>query len=363
MQAASLGAWKDVYSNLPSPLLFIPSTPALPAAAGISRPMPNIHPRDIPIDALPPLHSILGLQTPTLRHVPKGLRDVWATVVGEVLASLLASPNQIESWCKLFMLPKCILSSPPRGGCSHWRDVLSLVRSRIQKWRDGGICELWGNVTAEEKKLKARLSCPKSSGPSPESLCRGNAIRARRAVEDRQYKKVLQSLTSAGLVQPSNDVLAEMLAKHPISSIPTLPADPPPPPIQISKEEVSRALKSFPNGSAPGPSGLRSNHLKQAVFCPSPDRANHVFTCLTRLVNLLCAGKVPEGVIPHLCGASLLPCKKKAGGLRLIAVGEVLRHLTLKCAARSVQCIALKSLPLCSWGCMCQLGVKPLCTR
>ena len=170
--------------NLPSPLPSIPSMPALPAAAGISRPRPNIHPRDIPIDALPPLHSILGLRTPTLRHVPKGLRDVWATVVGEVLASLLASPNQIESWCKLFMLPRCILSSPPRGGRSHWREVLSLVRSRIQKWRDGGISELWANVTAKEKKLKARLSRPKSYGPSPESLCGGNAIRARRAVDD-----------------------------------------------------------------------------------------------------------------------------------------------------------------------------------
>ena len=104
--------------------------------------------------------------------------------------------------------------------------------------RSGGMaeCELWGNVTAEEKKLKARLSCPKSSGPSPESLCRGNAIRARRAVEDRQYKKVLQSLTSAGLVQPSNDVLAEMLAKHPISSIPTLPADPLPLPSKFLRK-------------------------------------------------------------------------------------------------------------------------------
>ena len=206
-------------------------------------------------------------------------------------------------------------------------------------------------MTAEEKKLKARLSRPKSSGPSPESLCRGNAIRARRAVEDGQYKKALQSLNSAGLAQPSNDVLAEMLAKHPISSIATVPADPPPPAAQISKEEVSRALKSFPNGSAPGPSGLRANHLTQAVFCPSPDRANYALTCLTRLVNLLCAGQVAAGVVPHLCGASLLPYKKKAGGLRPIAVGEVLRRLTSKCAMKSVQCIVLEILaPL-------QLGV------
>ena len=87
------------------------------------------------------------------------------------------------------------------------------------------------------------------------------------------------------------------------------------------------------------------------MFCPSPDRANRALIFLTKLVNLLCAGNVPGGVIPHLCGASLLPCKKKSGGLRPIAVGEVLRRLTSKCAARSVLRKALEFLaPL-------QLGV------
>ena len=140
-------------------------------------------------------------------------------------------------------------------------------------------------MTVEDKRLKTCFSRSKSSDPAPESLCRGNTIRAHRAVDDSQYKKALQSLTSAGLAKPSNDVQVEMLAKHPASSIPTLPPDPPPPAVQISKEKVSRALKSFPNGSAPGPSGLRANHLRQAVFCPSLDRANHALTCLTRLVN------------------------------------------------------------------------------
>ena len=154
-----------------------------------------------------------------------------------------------------------------------------------------------------------------------------------------------------------------MRANHPVSSIPTLPTDPSPPAVQVSMEEVSRALKSFPNGSAPGPSGLRANHLKQAVFCPSPDRANHALTYLTRLVNLLCGGKVPADIVPHLCGASLLPCKKKAGGLRSIAVGEVLRRLTSKCAARSVQCIALEILAPLQLGVGVKPGVKPLCTQ
>ena len=58
---------------------------------------------------------------------------------------------------------------------------------------------------------------------------------------------------------------------------------------------------------------------------------------LCDLTNLLCGGSVPSDVVPHLCGASLLPCKKRGGGLRLIAVGEVLRRLTSKCISSAVQ--------------------------
>ena len=221
------------------------------------------HTQSTPFDALPSLESILSVQTPTLHHVPKGLRDAWASALGEVIASLVASPHQMDTWCKLFMLPRCLLFSPPQGGSSHWRDTLKTVRARIQKWQEGNLIELWEEVFSVDRKLKARRSRPKPSGSLHFS---GNAIRARRAVSDGQYRKALQSLSSAGLAQPSNEVLAEMLAKHPFSTHLSLPEDVPPPPIQFSSEEVVRALKSFPSGSAPGPSSLRANHLKQAVF-------------------------------------------------------------------------------------------------
>ena len=40
---------------------------------------------------------------------------------------------------------------------------------------------------------------------------------------------------------------------------------------------------------------------------------------------------------PYLCGATLLPNRKKNGGLRPIAVGEVLHHLTSKCLSSHAQ--------------------------
>ena len=324
-----------------------PSTapPALPPALPPSVRSDDADAQPVtPINALPSLDSITRLRSPTLHHVPKGARDDWALLLDELLTSLTASPTQCEGWQKLFMLPRCILFNLPRGGRSHSGDYLKSVRSRIRKWREGKISELWEEAVAQDNKFNAHLSRRNLSDQSLDSLRHSNVSRARRAVKDGQYRKALQSLTSAGLAQPSQPVVDEMRAKHPPSCLPTLPSGPAPPPVRFSEDEVAKALKSFPNGSAPGPSGLRSNHLKEAVFCPSPDRASRALRSLSQLVNILCAGNVPNGVIPHLCGASLLPCKKKNGGLRPIAVGEVIRRLVSKCAAKSVLPEALEIL-------------------
>ena len=127
-----------------------------------------------------------------------------------------------------------------------------------------------------------------------------------------------------------------MKAKHPQSPPPTCALEPPPPPVQVSSEDVVQAFRSFPSVSAPGPSFLRANHLKEAIFCSSPAAADATLQGLTEVVNILCAGLAPPFIHPYLCGAVLLACKKKSGGLRPIAVGEVLRRLTSKCVSRAV---------------------------
>ena len=94
--------------------------------------------------------------------------------------------------------------------------------------------------------------------------------------------------------------------KHPQASPPALPLGPVPPPLSLSEAVVLKAVRSFPGGSAPGPSGLRPSHLREAVSCPAPDRARLVLKSLTIFVNALAAGRTPPSVLPHLCGATLL---------------------------------------------------------
>ena len=242
------------------------------------------------------------------------------------------------------MLARCILASPSRGGRSHWRDTVRLVRARITKWRTGGWVSLWDEVTAENDRLTCRLQKIQSRPASQESLKSANSRRARRACEDGQFRKAIQSLSSVGLASPSGDVLEAMRSKHPSAPPPSPFSSPAPSPVQVSSVEVVKALRSFPSGSAPGPTCLRASHLMEAVFCPSPDRSSYALQGLVGVVNLLCRGCVAPSVRPHLCGATLLACQKKGGGLRPIAVGEVLRRLTSKCVSRAVHAESISAL-------------------
>lgn len=120
-----------------------------------------------------------------------------------------------------------------------------------------------------------------------------------------------------------------MLSKHPQAAPPSLPQGDPPPLPSISSETVLKAIRSFHASSVPGPSHLRAAQLKEVVLCPSPGQAAKVTDSLTGLVNLLSPGHAPPEVVLHTCGATLIACRKKGGGLRPIVI-EVLRRLVSK---------------------------------
>ena len=139
------------------------------------------------IDLLPSLASIFEQETSTLQHVPKGSRDEWASVVGDVCSTIVADPADMYGWVKLFMLPRCVLASPVRGGRTHWRNTVKLVKSCIRRWRAGDYRALWADMMEDEDK-QAR-SRKKSKAVPLEQFRRANARRARCAAEDGQYRK------------------------------------------------------------------------------------------------------------------------------------------------------------------------------
>ena len=99
--------------------------------------------------------------------------------------------------------------------------------------------------------------------------------------------------------------------------------DPDTPSLTFDKEHVLKCIKSFKSGSAPGPSGLRAEHIKVAVMKVPHNRT--ALEAVTKLVNVLGAGHLPEEAAPYFSGARLFGGKKKDGGVRPIAVGNITR--------------------------------------
>ena len=326
----------------PPPNLTTLTAAKLPASLPASQ-LPSV---PVSNPALPSLSAILQAHIPTLQHVPKGARDSWARALSVCFSCIVANPSNLSQWSRLFMLPKCVLASPAAGHCLPWHEILQQVKSRLSRWFDGDLVTLWTEAFAGGQSLSR---CIGQSSPSNQR--KHNIRRAKRAVEDGLYSKAMKALTSDGLVAPSDEALQEMLSKHPQSAPPALPSSPVPPAVKLTESVILKGVKSFPNGSAPGPSSLRPSHLREAVGRPSPDRINQVLSSLKAFVNFLASGQIPPPVLPFFCGANLLSSPKRSCGLRPIAVGEVLRRLTSKSVAITARSAAFSSLT------HCQLGV------
>ena len=70
--------------------------------------------------------SKLGL----LRHVPKKCRVAWCDALCRAFENFLQHKD-VPSALLLLLLPKLVLSSPPRGGKSHQGQVSSIVAKRL----------------------------------------------------------------------------------------------------------------------------------------------------------------------------------------------------------------------------------------
>ena len=98
------------------------------------------------------------------------------------------------------------------------------------------------------------------------------------------------------------------------------------------------AIARFPKGAAPGPSGLRASHIQDAVR--RPGRGTPLVQALASLAQAWVNGTLPLEHAPFFTGANLTPLRKKDGGVRPVAVGEVLRRLVGK-ALLAIVCVVV----------------------
>ena len=286
-----------------------------------------------PVD-LPSLLDAMKSRITTVSHIPKAARNEWSKVVTGTLLGVLDNPTSDEHWCRLLLAAKCVLAVPARGGRRHQRQLASIIKERAEKFRRGEVGALWREISApEETTPRRRGHRRKRAEPVEIPQDERNRRRCHRLVQDGQYSRGVQALVSRGIDQSSPSALSAMQEKHPHADLPPPPSAPPPPPLNLNRDQVVKAVFAFKAGTAPGPSGLRAEHLKMALKASTPSQGDSCAATLTRFVNLLAAGNLPPGVAPFICGANLFAAKKKDDGHRPIAVGEIYRRLTSKCLA------------------------------
>ncbi|CAE7257961.1 unnamed protein product [Symbiodinium microadriaticum] len=272
---------------------------------------------------LPDFHEIMAADSPVLRHVPHAARHLWGQVLMRALANV-AHHNDSASWRELLMLPRCVLHAPPRGGRRHNKATAAYTLDRLQQWLQGERRLLWDSRTRSG-------SSRRTGQPSAEDRRALATSLAREGLD----RKACTALLSAGLCPETPQTVQALRALHPVQAPPIVPglaAQPLAP--ELVPEAVSRALRSFPADTAPGPSGLRVQHLREACAAGASDA---LLQQLASVVGLLAQGQACREAAASVAGASPVAVPKPKGGVRPIAVGEVLRRLTGKCLMAAVR--------------------------
>jgi len=123
------------------------------------------------------------------------------------------------------------------------------------------------------------------------------------------------------------DTIASLKAKHPSGHRNPFGSEPGPAPgLSPSQDDVLSAINSFKAFSAPGISGWTVPLLRLATKAPK------VVEFLTTLTGMVGQGSAPGQSM--LCASRLTPLLKKDGGLRPIAVGDLLYRLVTKVLLR-----------------------------
>ena len=277
----------------------------------------------------------------TILHVPRSVRPLLA----ETLATELRRACSYNVWgtVRLHLLPKAILRSPPVSVKKKRVVMATLIFQRLKRWStDNDVFDLWKEALSDcsHPTLKKNQGPSTSDGTPAEgadSLAASNAVRALRWAREGRYGNAIRALESLGTAAFSVDLAwAELLKRHPSNNLPSFDDDIPSS-LTTDNQDVVQALRGFPCGSSPGGSGLRAQHLLDAICGHSAPAAQDCLHALTVLINLLLSGKAHSWLSPWLAGAPLTALRKKDSGVRPIAVGEVLRRLTSRICCSAVR--------------------------
>ena len=137
-----------------------------------------------------------------------------------------------------------------------------------------------------------RVTGPLAQTNSDDSVPRNLIDFAVSLSHEGMFAKACRILVSSGLAPNNEDTWKLIREKHPEGPLPIIPETTSAQSISLNDDfDVYNILKSFPKGTAAGPSGLRVQHLLDADSIPLPRLFVH---CSEGLLTSWCLGKFPR---------------------------------------------------------------------
>ena len=244
---------------------------------------------------------------------------MWASLLTEELLQFTAKPS-LASLARVFLVSKLLLASPRHGGKQRSQAIEQMVRARIREWQAGCVESLWAAVQQQQRQQQR----PRGNARKQEPPFRRAATLAKAG----QVSKGCRLLCSRGIASGANEASLRQL-------FPAASEFPPPPQtilngLQVEAKTVFKLVHQTSRYTAPGPSGLRMEHLQTALADIRSPHAIRLLDALTDLINLALSGTLPVDIAPFFCAGRLIPLSKKDGSIRPLVVGECLRSLTAK---------------------------------
>ena len=207
-----------------------------------------------------------------MHHIPAVARNEVAATLARVLQNFRDRPGW-ESLQQLLAFPKVVLHVLDRSGNSHWAVVGATIHDRARAYLAEPLSQTWRSTLA--RKTSMRQLSTRVQAKDQEAMSKGFIAGLECMVADGCLSKACRHLTT-GLVNVSDPgVLDQLQALHP--SEPHWTATRPLFGHRLEfteddedtakgvAEAVLHAVRSFPTGSAPGPTGLRPDHLRELL--------------------------------------------------------------------------------------------------
>ena len=157
---------------------------------------------------LPSLNDIFSSNRPTLTFVPAAHRQIWGRILSKELYEA-RSKNSLEAWTRLFMLPKCVLAAPKRGGKRNRGDNQT-VTDLCDAWERGELEWLW-------RRSFRPPTASKSHSADSQRVLDTAILHARHG----RLGKACAALSSSGLAPDTEATWSKLQHKHPQSSPPS----------------------------------------------------------------------------------------------------------------------------------------------